>query len=362
MKQTWKNGIFFMALLSLFSCKSSQDESEVKDGAAAKVKKDQLSRDQFFDQKKMYYVRVKSWDSNRMSPQSLADWQEVAGSKLEVFETDPHANVHCPDKLSSEQNQVFESAAFRMRTSGNATKGTDKSSYVFKWKNSTLAKMKSLSLKSMWNDPSQLREAIAWKFFQQMTVPASRHTWAKFCINDRYFGLYSIIEAVEEAFLSANFGKNDQGNLYKAGVVPKDLGGADLSFKPSDSPQHPGKPYTKSPLDKRTYELKTNEKDQAVATYNDFAALVAAINGSDVDANEREKYFKSSKFVNDLSSIFHWRPFLRWAAANMLLGSWDNYWATASNYYLYNVGYKADPQSFMTKPFFVWIPWDYDNS
>ena len=34
--------------------------------------------------------------------------------------------------------------------------------------------------------------------------------------------------------------------------------------------------------------------------------------------------------------MFDTRTFLRWAGANILLGSWDNYFATPSNYYLYN--------------------------
>ena len=32
------------------------------------------------------------------------------------------------------------------------------------------------------------------------------------------------------------------------------------------------------------------------------------------------------------------RAFLRWAGVNVLLGSWDNYFATPANYYLYNSG------------------------
>ena len=53
--------------------------------------------------------------------------------------------------------------------------------------------------------------------------------------------------------------------------------------------------------------------------------------------------------------------FLRWAAVNMLLGSWDNYYATPSNYYLYNSGHRGAAEDFVSSPYFHFIPWDYDN-
>jgi CotH kinase protein len=53
--------------------------------------------------------------------------------------------------------------------------------------------------------------------------------------------------------------------------------------------------------------------------------------------------------------------FLRWASVNLLLGSWDNYYATPSNYYLYNSGRLGAEDDFMHSPYFTFIPWDYDN-
>ena len=63
--------------------------------------------------------------------------------------------------------------------------------------------------------------------------------------------------------------------------------------------------------------------------------------------------------------------FLRWAAVNLLLGSWDNYYATPSNYYLYNSGNSGNSGNgaasgngrgdLVADPYFTFIPWDYDN-
>ena len=67
---------------------------------------------------------------------------------------------------------------------------------------------------------------------------------------------------------------------------------------------------------------------------------------------------RSAKSVD---GIMNAPAFLRWAAVNVLLGSWDNYYATPSNYYLYNSGRLGAEHDFMRSPYFTFIPWDYDN-
>jgi hypothetical protein len=47
---------------------------------------------------------------------------------------------------------------------------------------------------------------------------------------------------------------------------------------------------------------------------------------------------------------------------NVLLGSWDNYFATPSNYFLYNSGHLGAEHKVMSSPYFTFLPWDYDNS
>ena len=55
------------------------------------------------------------------------------------------------------------------------------------------------------------------------------------------------------------------------------------------------------------------------------------------------------------------QTFLRWAGVNLLLGSWDNYFASPANYYLYNGGHAGRARDFATDPYFTFLPWDYDN-
>jgi hypothetical protein len=68
-----------------------------------------------------------------------------------------------------------------------------------------LAGMDTVNLKAMYNDPSQLREALAWRLFARAGVPASRHTYAKLALNDTYLGLFSVIEQVDKRYLKDRF-------------------------------------------------------------------------------------------------------------------------------------------------------------
>jgi hypothetical protein len=62
-----------------------------------------------------------------------------------------------------------------------------------------------------------------------------------------------------------------------------------------------------------------------------------------------------------VEGILNVHAFLRWAGLNVLIGSWDNYFATPANYYLYNSGRRGAARQFMSRPYFTFIPWDYDN-
>jgi spore coat protein CotH len=60
----------------------------------------------------------------------------------------------------------------------------------------------------MFHDPSQMREALAWRRFRRAGVPAPRHTYARLAFDDAYRGLFSVIEQVDKRFLKDHFGGN----------------------------------------------------------------------------------------------------------------------------------------------------------
>ncbi len=78
----------------------------------------------------------------------------------------------------------FASDTFSLENTGNATIGEPKSSWraeldVRGTANDSVVGMRSLHLKSMVNDASQIREALTWNAFAEAGVHASRRTYAR---------------------------------------------------------------------------------------------------------------------------------------------------------------------------------------
>jgi hypothetical protein len=316
-----------------------------------------------FEVQAPWVIQIDGWDPYRTSPEALKDEVEIPGAVINIYRGDPNHSTHCPE--ASAEDLEHSSDDFGMRTSGNFTKGTPKSSLKidFAGKRQRWLGMDKLNLKAMWNDPSQMREALAWELFEDAGVPASGHGYARVCIGGQYMGLFSMIEQVDKAFLEDRFGKNDDGNLYKA--YWGDIGPATLEHRTGAEGDDGGAQYRQSgDMDERTWRLQTNDAeddDPAHQTYDDLAELARVINGVGFDGRG-DDVFESREWQRAVEDIFDVKAFLRWAGTSMLLGAWDNYWATPANYYLYNSGKKGAGKAFMENPYFHFIPWDYDNS
>ncbi len=351
--------LFLLAVTLAFAPACAGNSAQDEEGDDGELTTDRIANRADLFAKDLYYLRITGWDDGRMTPDSLRDEQTVQGAELSMFVADPKSRTHCPDAESTSRQLVYQTNAFSLRTSGNMTNGTPKSSYKIglEEKDDRLFKMSALNLKSMWNDVSQMREALAWRIFAEAKVVAPRHTYAKLCINGRYYGLYSMIEQVDKSFLKDRFKDHDDGNLYKAYWL--DIGPATLEHRKDSNGDDSGKQYKKaSNVDDRTYQLKTNDKDDDPAelqSYDDLATFVRSINRG-AGGN-----FASPEYATEMESRFDVKGYLRWAAVNSLLGAWDNYWATPANYYVYNAG-RSDADDIMASPYFVWIPWDYDNT
>ncbi len=281
------------------------------------------------------------------------------GARLDVWKTDPADDRHIPGPDG--RGFVFSTPAFSLKNSGNRTLRAPKRSWRIildaAGNDSLLAGMTRINLKAMYNDPSQMREALAWSLFGKAGVPAPRHTYAKLAFDAAYRGLFSVIEQVDKRFLKDHFGPNHRGNLYKAGC--RDIGCATLAHRAGPGGDDSGRQYFLPGPGERTYRLKTNKHNPEASIYDDLACFIRTINGIGLPGG-RER-FGTDAFRESVDSIMNAGAFLRWAAVNMLLGSWDNYYATPSNYYLYNSGRAGAAKGFVSSPYFHFIPWDYDN-
>jgi hypothetical protein len=279
------------------------------------------------------------------------------GARLDVWRTDPAGGRHIPGP--GPEGVAFSAQSFSLVNSGNRTLHAPKRSWKVALERSAddIAGMTCVNLKSMYNDPSQMREALAWRLFRLAGVPAARHTYAKLAFDAIYCGLFSVIEQVDKRFLKDHFSDNHRGNLYKA--YCGDVGCATLEHRTGPDGDDSGRQYHTAAGDDRTYRLKTNEDDGDAGTYDDLAQFIRTINGAGLGGGDGR--FDTDGFRESVDGIMNARAFLRWAAVNLLLGSWDNYYATPSNYYLYNSGHLGAEDDFMRSPYFTFIPWDYDN-
>jgi len=180
---------------------------------------------------------------------------------------------------------------------------------------------KKFVLNNGFKDPSFLREKLALDLMNANGINAPRCTYAKLYLNGSYWGLYTLVEAVDKTFLDDRFNDNE-GNLFKG-----DPSG-DLKWYGSA----PSGYYTH-------YELHTNE------TANDWSDLVHAI---DVINNT-----PAALLADSLHARFKLQSLLRAWAANNLLVNLDSYLGSGHNYYLYHDSASTE---------WRWITWDVNEA
>jgi hypothetical protein len=337
-----------------FEVRDDQGELTPEGTIVDQLQQAAIGADTFFGHP-LHVVSITDWSSGDAL---LEEPVTASGSaRISLWRADQADPRHIPTPGS--EGVLLTTNTFSLMSSGNRTLRAPKRSWKINVEpgddDDQLLGLERLNLKAMYNDPSQMREALAWQLFGQVGIPAARHTYARVALNSTYRGLYSVIEQVDKRFLRKWFGKGDRGNLYKA--YCGDIGCATLEHRQDAAGNDSGKQYLSSASDNATYRLKTNEDDPDANTYDDLAALIRVINGVRSPAAS----FGSDAYREEVEEILDVWAFLRWAGTNVLLGSWDNYFATPANYYLYNSGPQGAPKKFLDAPYFTFIPWDYDN-
>ena len=175
--------------------------------------------------------------------------------------------------------------------------------------------LKKLNLNNSFKDPTMLREKLILDFGRQY-VPTIRAVHTRVYINDEYIGLYVAVEQVDKNFIEANFGSDEDGNLYKGAASddvtggPQSDFGSDLVWEGSEESAY----YDH-------YQLKTNEEA------NDYSGLVSFI---DVLNNG-----DPASFPEELEPLLDVDNALASIAINSLFMNLDSYNGSAHNYYVY---------------------------
>jgi hypothetical protein len=189
------------------------------------------------------------------------------------------------------------------------------------------AGLEELLLNNNFNDPTQMREVLAYDLFRRAGLPASRTAFARVWLtlpgrlDHCYLGLYTAVEPVEGGFLRSHFGSK-KGLLVK----PDGLRGLEYLGESWSA-------YT------RGYDPKTKVRDTDARRLIAFARLIE-------DADD-------TTFAEHLGEHTPIPSTLRFLALNALLANMDSFIGNGHNYYLY-----IHPETGLAN----FIPWDLNEA
>jgi spore coat protein CotH len=226
-------------------------------------------------------------------------------------------------------NETLDDIGFRLR--GNTSRYSRKKSFKVSFNTFESGRefygLEKMNLNGEHNDPSIIRSRICWDWLRAFNIPAPRSTHAEVYINGNYYGLYIIVEHIDEEFAGSRFDNKD-GNLYKC-LYP-----ADLKYLGSNPDL-----YKLSSGDRRVYDLRTNEEFD---DYSDLAHFIDVLNNTPLNSLECE-----------LEKIFNLNDYLKVIAVDVITGNWDGYIYNKNNFYLYHNTKSGRIE---------YIPYDLDNT
>ncbi len=185
---------------------------------------------------------------------------------------------------------------------------------------------KKLSLKNNFDDKSMLREKVAGDVFRNAGLAGSHTAFYTLYVDHgdgpEYFGVYTMVEEVDDTVLDTQF-SDDDGNLYK--------------------PDGDAASFAAGSYDEDEFVKKNNEDE---ADFSDVASLLSIL-------HDDTRTSDATSWRTNLEAVFDTDVFLKYLAANTVLQNWDTYGRMTHNYYLYN-----DPDTNKL----TWIPWDNNEA
>jgi len=218
-----------------------------------------------------------------------------------------------------------------MRSRGNLSRNSPRRSWKLDFNDLVPDRqfhtLEEMDLNGDYNDPTLLRRRMAHEFLRRMGLPVARTHYVALYVNGDFMNVAIHVEATDEEFADNWFGNKD-GNLYKCLYKGEK---ADLAYRPAEDYQTLG--------GGETYRETNNDP---ASDYTDLADFIDFVNNA-----------PNATVYQDLDDHVNVDGVLRYLAANVAIGSWDDYWYGANNYYLYQ---NQD------HGLFELIPYDYDNS
>lgn len=193
-------------------------------------------------------------------------------------------------------------------------------------KNQRFYGFKKLSLKNNYLDKSNLREKVAADVFRSAGLAVSNTAFYTVYVDNgngpQYFGLYTLVEEVDDTVIETQF-TNGDGNLYK--------------------PDGDAASFASGTFDEDEYVKKNNEDE---ADFTDVQSLLTIL-------HDGTRTSDAATWRTKLDAVLDTDVFLKYLAVNTIIQNWDTYGRMTHNYFLYN-----NPATNKL----TWIPWDNNEA
>ena len=219
---------------------------------------------------------------------------EMPTAGIESLKREPRKPVHA---RILEGTNIYVKAGVHLK--GNSTFRPidgEKPSFTIKFNFDTPGQrfhgLAKISLNNSIQDPSYINEPLCTELFRGIGVPVARISHARVWLNQRYLGVYILVEGLTKDFLKLNFSNSD-GNLYEGNSQDID----------EDLPQING----------------TNTSRADLKALADIAR--------EADAGLRWQRLQKALDMNGFISMM---------AGEVLMSAWDGYYNDANNYRIYH--------------------------
>ncbi|WP_428263193.1 CotH kinase family protein [Haliangium sp.] len=155
----------------------------------------------------------------------------VDDEALAKLKDEPRKYVHAEVER---QGQRFHDVALRLKGHRSMRPIDDKPSFKLRFDKyvdgGRFLGQRQLTLNNLVEDPTMMREVLGYRLYRAMGVPAPDVGYAEIELNGQPYGLYTVVEAADEQFLTRQF-EDDSGGLYEGeygcDLFPEDVDGFD---------------------------------------------------------------------------------------------------------------------------------------
>ncbi|KAG0230918.1 hypothetical protein BGW41_002368 [Actinomortierella wolfii] len=197
-----------------------------------------------------------------------------------------------------------------------------------------------IKLRSMVQDPTMMRERLYIDMLNSAGIPTQQGAYVRLFINNEPMGLYLMVDDISKSFLRQTVHAGDElvqrGSLIQMNAFTDQ---ADLIYKGPNSSDYSKEAYT-------SQNLGANPPDNPLLQ---LIQLMADLRDFDPQSTPNPVgYWNDTRLELD--------GFLRNMALEYLGAAFDNYWRSASNYFMYynpTLGPSGKWQ---------WIPTDFDGT